>query len=933
MASAVVPLYQVLFAEYECQKLEPPLPQGYLAELRARYEREIAALPGPEERAARTARLDSDLVKEFYRWVHRQKAGRSALCLSGGGIRSATFGLGIVQGLARHKMLGAFDFLSTVSGGGYLGSWLSAWIHREGLGRVEEELRRRPDQPLNPEPEPVRHLRSYSRYMSPKAGFLSADTWTLVGIFLRNLILNWLMLLPIMAAALMFPRLSTAIILGVPLADRDRVSNWVLAVAVVLGWVVISYAIANRPSLTDVDPPRSRFPARLRSQEWFLVLCLLPLWILAVAVTAYWAWTTLLFTIFGYEIKPWLAFVLFGAVLCAGGFLVSRIWVHEAAPAEGLLTVATGALGGLFCWFTASHFYIDLTVAPATEVYVCVGAPLLLTMFLLAATIFIGLSSYFTSDADREWWARFGSWVLILIVARSVLSAVVMFGPVALLHYGPIWLSSLGGLSGIVTLVLGSSAKTAANKKPGTEETKGSTFAGVTLTFAAPLFALFILVLLSLGTSMLLRLWMSEVAPGTALKYDPYHLLDVIHHSSWWAVVLTAAGFLALSLVMGYCININRFSLHAAYRDRLIRAYLGASRPKAERKPNPFTGFDERDNLQMLELQGNRPWPVLNLTLNLVGGKDLAWQDRKAEPFTMTPLHAGNWCLGYRDSSRYAFNQRLQRSITLGTAAAISGAAASPNMGYHSSPAVTFLLALFNIRLGWWLGNPGKAGDSTFDTPGPRFAPGPMIAEAFGLTDDRSGYVYLSDGGHFENLGLYEMVLRRCRTLVVSDASEDAGFSFENLGNAIGKIRIDLGVPIRFQKIAMRPRAEGEAFDLAASSAPPQPYFAVGRIGYSCVDYLETPGDLGPEADGLLIYIKASLNGTEPVDVFHYAKAHPAFPHESTADQLFSESQFESYRELGANAINSLYALKDLPAEPTLTQLFAALALEEPPPF
>jgi hypothetical protein len=254
-------------------------------------------------------------------------------------------------------------------------------------------------------------------------------------------------------------------------------------------------------------------------------------------------------------------------------------------------------------------------------------------------------------------------------------------------------------------------------------------------------------------------------------------------------------------------------------------------------------------------------------------------------------------------------------------------------MGYHSSPAVTFLLALFNIRLGWWLGNPGPDGDSTFDTPGPRFAPGPMIAEAFGLTDDKSEYVYLSDGGHFENLGLYEMVLRRCRTIVVSDAGEDAGFSYEDLGNAIGKIRIDLGVPIRFQKIAMRPRTEGEAFDLGALPTPPLPYFAVGRIGYSCVDYLETPGDLGPEADGLLIYVKASLNGTEPVDVFHYAKAHPAFPHESTANQLFSESQLESYRELGANAINSLYALRDLPAEPTLIQLSAALAEYLPPPF
>jgi hypothetical protein len=939
-ASGAIPLYQVLFAEYEAQGIEPRLPADYVAGLRARCEERFAAIADAEKRAAR---IDSELVKEFYRWVHGlqgKKADRSALCFSGGGIRSATFGLGIVQGLAHRKLLGAFDFLSTVSGGGYLGSWLAAWIRRAGLATVEEELRRRPEQPMSPEPEPVRHLRSYSRYMSPKPGFLSADTWTLVGIFLRNLLLNWLVLLPMMAAALMFPRVSTSVIMAVPFPGQARASAWALGVAMAAGWLAIAYITANRPSLTDVSPPRSRLPRRFRSQGWFLLLCLLPLWLFAVAAAACWAWTPVFFTAFGYEVPLWLAFVLFGGALGLGGFLLSRIWVREPGLVEGLLVTASGALGGLFCWIAISRFYAELTVMPATEAYVCAGAPLILTMFLLATTIFIGLSSYFTTDADREWWARCGSWILILIVARSVLSAVVVFGPVLLLHYGPIWMSSVGGLSGLATLLLGGSSRTPAAKKPGDKSGKGSLVARAALALAAPLFALFILVLLSLGTSLLLRAWPIDRHPRERFPLDDYQLFNVIHYTPWWAVLATAAGLLAVSLVMGRLININRFSLHAAYRDRLIRAYLGASRPAAERNPNPFTGFDEEDNLAMKELRGNRPFPVLNLTLNLVGGKDLAWQDRKAEPFTVTPLHAGNWCLGYRDAAEYALNKTLGRSITLGTAAAISGAAASPSMGYHSSPFVTFLLALFNVRLGWWLGNPGPAGDSTFNTPGPRFAAGPLIAEAFGRTDDESPYVYLSDGGHFENLGLYEMVLRRCRYIVVSDAGADPELAFEDLGNAIGKIRIDLGVPIRFDKVPMRARATDESF--GNFPIPPLAYFAIGRIGYSCVDYLETPGDLGPEADGLLIYLKASLNGTEPIDVFHYAKSHPDFPHESTANQLYTEAQFESYRELGTNAIKSLYEIEGLrtppgaagvtsPADITLAQLFAAL--EAPKPF
>ncbi len=369
-------------------------------------------------------------------------------------------------------------------------------------------------------------------------------------------------------------------------------------------------------------------------------------------------------------------------------------------------------------------------------------------------------------------------------------------------------------------------------------------------------------------------------------------------------MLLVAAGFVVIGVLMGFLININRFSLHAAYRDRLIRAYLGASRSADERRPNPFTGFDDADNLAMAELAGNRPMPLLNLTLNLVHGRKIAWQDRKAEPFSVTPLHCGSYAVGYRSAAEYACSKRSGQAITLGTAMAISGAAASPNMGYHSSPAVTFLMTLFNVRLGWWLGNPRS---ETFRRAGPLFAPRPLFSEAFGLTDDENPYVYLSDGGHFENLGLYEMVLRRCHLIVVSDAASDAEFRFSDLGGAVAKIRIDLGVPIQFKKILMRPRDPQKPYDLTQSGGE-APYAAVGRICYSCADRLEGDRPLDPADDGWLIYLKASLNGSEPVDVYNYAKSHLDFPHESTANQLYTETQFESYRELGSHAVDALCA-------------------------
>ncbi|OLE54956.1 MAG: hypothetical protein AUG51_04765 [Acidobacteria bacterium 13_1_20CM_3_53_8] len=308
-----------------------------------------------------------------------------------------------------------------------------------------------------------------------------------------------------------------------------------------------------------------------------------------------------------------------------------------------------------------------------------------------------------------------------------------------------------------------------------------------------------------------------------------------------------------------------------------------------------------------------KPMHIVNITLNLVGGKKLAWQDRQAESFTVSALHSGSYCVGYRNSHEYALNNDNE-AISLGTAMAISGAAASPNMGYYSSTFVTFLLALFNVRLGWWLGNPKK---DSYKQAGPTFAARPIIAETLGLTDDEHPYVYLSDGGHFENLGLYEMVLRRCKRIVISDGSADPDFGFEGLGNAISKVRVDLGVPIEIERIFMLPRDEKESERgygvMNPDFAKEKKFCAVGRICYSRVDRenkddeREKKDDEREEYDGILIYIKAFLSGTEPVDVYNYAKMHKLFPHESTADQMYSESQFESYRALGLHIVDKIY--------------------------
>jgi hypothetical protein len=288
-----------------------------------------------------------------------------------------------------------------------------------------------------------------------------------------------------------------------------------------------------------------------------------------------------------------------------------------------------------------------------------------------------------------------------------------------------------------------------------------------------------------------------------------------------------------------------------------------------------------------------RPLHILNATLNLVSSRNLAWQERRAASFTFSALHAGSGSTALRPSGAYRHSYRLDNQppfgtpdgVRVGTAMAISGAAASPSMGYASSPGLSVLMTLFNVRLGWWMANPLT---KNYSSHGPRLALWPLISEMFGLTTENRPWVYLSDGGHFENLGLYEMVRRRCAVIVVCDAGCDPDYGFADLGNALRKIWIDLGVRIDMTGLDQLKKR----FTERPTPATRGPYWATGHIRY-------------PEAEddeaswGRLLYLKAGLNGTEPMDIVSYAIAHRDFPHDTTANQFFTESQFESYRALG----------------------------------
>jgi hypothetical protein len=840
-------------------------------------------------------------LADLYSAIHRLDPPQSALCLSGGGIRSASFALGVLQALARHGLLFGFDYLSTVSGGGYIGSWLSAWRRHAGDDNaVLRSLTTRAVDPADEVPE-LRALRASSNYLTPRKGALSPDTWTAVALVVRNLVLNWTVFLPLLVAVVLVPIGAAEFVGWSPL----WVSPWP-QLCLVLAAALLVWALAQ--SLVS----RSGAHGHGIDQGRFLRLILIPQYLAATLLAAValhpllgatprspggWLALAAVAGALIYFVSWWIAFVRRRSAFGRFAILSSE---KDPVPALQLMLywVATGAVAGavlalgyeLWLGTRGEQDYRRWIGDPSVKnVLVVAGVSWAMFALLLGDTFYVGLASYARDgDSEREWRARSSGWIVAVTLVWAVLSGIVLFGPQALDSLETAWAWKVaaagGGVSGLISILTGASAKSAA-----TSARQAIERLPVSLT-------------VSIATLIFLPLLAVLLAGGAR------HALDAIEQN-WWSTdyryfpdvrllvtALACLGCFLAAVALSWFINVNRFSLHAVYRNRLTRGFLGSAR--AERPDaDSFTGFDLNDNLSMASLwppqdTGSRClFPVVNATLNVVATTNLAWQERKAEPFTITPFACGNPRVKYRPTASYGGPQ----GITLGTAMAISGASLSPNQGYNSSPLVSLLMMLGNVRLGWWLGNPRN--DNTSPREGPRFSFVPIVNEMFGLTTDKGKYVYLSDGGHFENLGIYEMVRRRCRYVVVSDADCDPLCQFEDLGNAVRKAWIDLGVDIRFRGIYITARQPVPAEGV---------YCAIADVFY-------------PEPDakpGLLLYLKPGYHGTEPADVRAYAALHPAFPHESTAEQWFSESRLEAYRVLGSHIVDLVCGRRVSAVEP-----------------
>ncbi|HTK19813.1 MAG TPA: patatin-like phospholipase family protein [Mucilaginibacter sp.] len=820
-----------------------------------------------------------------------------ALAFSGGGIRSATFNLGVLQKLAEKNMLSRIDYLSTVSGGGYIGTWFASWIKRCGsVAKVTQRLDTRlSGDPQGEEVRPVRWLRMFSNYLSPNASLMSADSWTMGITWLRNTVINQVILLLLVCTGLSVVEsvfYGWNYLASLPNAFNDfKVLFYSIAIfgpaSVMAGMGMQLYCkqLSERSWLRFVSKP------------WFSIVLVGWAVLISILISA-WFYNDKTEDITVFErsrVLIWAGVTGFAAMLviayigyyrsCAQR-MIEKKWIDIAIIGSSLIASAAGLFMLALIWalFQYVHEYIDEVYFNPTRVVFIVGPPLILEAISISVVIRMALMGRLFPDERREWWGRMGAithrfmffWLLISIGALILPDEFHNLRKSKVFAHIPVL---LGGW----TAIIGWAVKLAYQSKD--PSAKPGSRIGITEIFIRVAPYLFMVGFLLIASA--------------TLHYIDEHVVMLSLTPFAWTPALVALVLGILTLFFSWRVGVNEFSLHHFYRNRLVRAYLGATRLRKsrDRTSNSFTGFDKKDDLKLsrfITAEGYiGPYPLLNTTLNATQVSQLDRQDRKGESFIFSPMYCGYdfsptrsadyvkdqvFEYGYRQTMDYAY----ENGPMIGTAMAISGAAVNPNMGYHSAPATAFMLTIFNVRLGWWIGNTRRKNWKRSD---PQLGITYLVSDLVGDSNIDSDYVCLSDGGHFDNMGLYELIRRRCMHIILCDAEEDVDAICEGLANAIRRCRIDFGVDIRIDTGGITTKDDKTKFSKV--------HVAKGTITYP-----------GQEKQGELTYIKTTLTGDEPTDVREYHLNNTLFPQQSTGDQFFNEEQFESYRQLGYHSID-----------------------------
>ncbi|MEW6501424.1 MAG: patatin-like phospholipase family protein [Thermodesulfobacteriota bacterium] len=719
------------------------------------------------------------------------------LALSGGGIRSASFSLGIMQALAHNGWLAKIDYLSTVSGGGYIGSALTWAINSDpetfGLKASNFPFA---SFPMGGEARGA-HRASLDAQIAARAG---KSRWS-------GRLLNFLR----QNAKYLTPGKGLNLVALVWIALRGAALGLLVYGALVTLFFLCAFQL---PPVQEVCP--LPFLPQGVPQNWFLLAALLGIALCAVSVPSYslatwlYHWTVrgmayplrrFYERLAGWGLPILLALLLLGIIP----------WAHDWVKAQGEAARMSKAgqftvSGNLTAEGDLSFQGTMHATAKAEEQPAPPAAP-------------------------KGLWDNIGNEVHSLGVGLATIL--------------------VGLISGIVSFLKTKSAK------PG-RVPQGLL---VTLGVAALLFGI-VLFAYTVASAV-------NNTPG----YDA--------PEAWLPFALAA-------LALAVCTNLNHISIHRYYRDRLMETFM----PDVDKvlAGEYRATLSDRANTESLSAMTSGPYHIVNTNLVLVSSDRPKFRGRGGDNFILSPLYCGSYATGWQGTTEF-----LGGTMTLASAMATSGAAMNPSAGCGGegitrSPLLSVLMGLLNFRLGYWVSNPHYWQKWRGGVRNPNFLlPGLWEVLLRNRLTEKGVFLQLSDGGHFENLALYEMVRRKLRLIIVCDGGADPDFTFSDLANAMEKVRADFGALIMIDNNDLRPLTPKRCDDPDGVACAERSYL-VATIRYA------------DNSEGLLIYLTTTFFKGVTADLYGYKKEHPAFPDEPTSDQFFDERQFEAYRELGFQA-------------------------------
>lgn len=720
------------------------------------------------------------------------------IALSGGGIRSASFAVGVVQALLihlrrkGHSALGErYQYLSTVSGGGYFGATLT-WLQQIGLN-LDEELdsvtgghRTRTNRNW------LDYVRQHGNYLQPN----SVSTLSLISVVLRNVLVSLFVYFLLAVALFSFANSSEwlqELNVGEPVAFWTIPGFFVLAVfsylLFVLAYPIATYIGSFQPFFRS-NPTKSGMQPVLGS-----------IWILSLI---------------------WIGHQAFGDL-----------------PDYGLSRLRPNGIDADFL-ITAAYFLV-----------------LLISLISLVRALWADHNGQTIPSSNYR------NRLVLQRHAGKLLGFILLTGTVTLIpsvyRYidGLIEAATASGVASVLGVV-GAIYQFAIGRD-------SSTSSGMLAKLRILVTAAILIFGLLLG------------AYTVALRFEPF--------LESYLLVLSAT-----LLVFGFLVNTNYFGISRMYRDRLMETFL----PDTESiKDGQWYRAEMADTSPISGMAAIRPYHLVNTNVVLVDSSQDYYKGRGGDSFVIAPDRSGSDATGYVDTKLW-----LKNRMNLPTAIAISGAAINPNTGVGGSGItrnrlVSFLLSLLQLRIGYWAPNVKFIKSSTKARSAPTkrlisrllrpnyWVPG-LFQGLFGRgLHEEASWIELTDGGHFDNTGVYELIRRELGLIVMTLASADPNYYRTDLANLIRKVRVDFGAHILFNPIDL------ERTIPKNSSNRPNRGYLVGDIEYAS------------GTKGRIVAIMATPIEELTPEVVSYLRSHPDFPNESTGDQFYDEEQFEAYRELG----------------------------------